>query len=128
MILADSRKQGAFRQSLKEARIEVATWPKWKQLSLGGGPALPKRKDAMTPCRHFRCDHCDIDRRPMDCACRSYDGSPNMPSNVRDEWDRLMADRGSDRALGLYVLTHAAIGGVILATIGVTAMMMGGWR
>jgi hypothetical protein len=64
----------------------------------------------------------------MDCVCRSYDGSPNMPSNVRAEWDRLMADRGSDRALALYALTHAAIGGAIMATIGVTAMLMSGWR
>lgn len=82
----------------------------------------------MAPCRHYRLTSCDIGRRPMDCACRSYDGSPNMPSNLVAEWERLMADRRTDRGIALYALTHAAIGGAILMTIGVTAMLMSGWR
>lgn len=80
----------------------------------------------MSPCRHIQPDQtCALGRKPLDCACRSYDSASRPSREQVKAWARVTADIGSDRALGLYVLTHAAIGAVILATIGMTAMLMG---
>ncbi len=80
----------------------------------------------MIPCRHIQPDQtCAIGRKPLDCACRSYDSTHKPTREQAKAWAKVTADIDQDRALGLYVLTHAAIGGVILATIGITAMLMG---
>jgi hypothetical protein len=82
----------------------------------------------MIPCRHIQSDQtCVLGRKPLDCACRSYDSAYKPSREQVEVWAKVMADIGSDRALGLYVLTHAAIGGVILATIGITVMLMRGY-
>jgi hypothetical protein len=83
----------------------------------------------VSPCRHIQPDQaCARGRRPLDCACKAYDSAYKPSREQIKAWAKVTADIGSDRAIGLYVLTHAAIGGAILATIGVTAMLMGGWR
>jgi hypothetical protein len=65
----------------------------------------------MIPCRHIIADQtCAIGRKPLDCACRSYDSAYNPSREQIKAWAKVTADIGSDRALGLYVLTHAAIG------------------
>jgi hypothetical protein len=75
----------------------------------------------MSPCRHIRFDQtCAIGRKPLDCACRSYDSATKPSREQCEAWAKVKADIGSDRALGLYVLTHAAISRAIMATIGVT--------
>ena len=34
--------KSSFRESLKQARKTVDTWPEWKQRALGGGPSSPR--------------------------------------------------------------------------------------
>jgi hypothetical protein len=83
----------------------------------------------MIPCRHIQRDQsCALGRRPLDCACKAYNGAIKPSREQSQAWAKVMADIGSDRSLALSALTTAAMAGAIMATIGVTAMLMGVWR